>query len=198
MLPRKLSIGRDPEAWLQNCSLDANILSASLFFSTNMNSENPSFEPNETNHSGSVERSSEVAKVQDRYLGRAKSEEDFSAAVPEPYPGAKSQTRVAVERLRRLADHAEEIYDFETSLAGKTPEQLEQEVMRLQHDMDQLRRGQRQVQVKAREHQLQQDSLKQRADPEIISNIDKQEMDILNRSSLLLEFQDIVKAQLKR
>jgi ElaB/YqjD/DUF883 family membrane-anchored ribosome-binding protein len=145
-----------------------------------------------------AERNAAIAQVQERYLARAKSEEDFSEAIPEPYPGAKSQTQVAVARLRRLAGQAEQIYDHETSLAGKSPEELRSVVVQLESAMNQLVGDQRQVQSRAREYQLGQDAKRQPVDQGVIAQLDQEEVDILDRSSLMLELKDITRARLKK
>lgn len=156
-----------------------------------------SFDQNQSSGAESAQNISGIAEVRDRYLEQARSEEAFSAGVPEPYRGAGAQTRAQVDHLRRLAEGAEEIFTFEETLAGKAPNEIQAEIVRLQERIDQLVTDQREVQAQARQHDAIRTDSGQSVDPGVIARLDQEELAILRQSNLLSELKRIANNRLK-
>lgn len=162
-----------------------------------MNPEMPSPEPSDVEPSEKSERELGIEHVRERYEARATAERGW-LDVPEPFAGAYSQIRDQIQRIEALAHRAEEIFDFEQSLSGKSPEELQSEVERIQAEMDAQRKLQLDIRAMAHEHHVFVDDTGGTPDNEIIRSLDQGELKTLDEQNLLFELKQIAQAHLPK
>lgn len=162
-----------------------------------MNPEMPSPEPSNVEPSEKSERELGIDRVRERYEARATAERGW-LDVPEPFAGAHAQSRVQIERIEALAHRAEEIFDFEQSLSGKSPEELQSEVERIQAEMDAQRKLQLDIRDMAREHHVFVDDTGGAPDMESVRSFNQGELKTLDAQNFLFELKKIAQAHLPK
>lgn len=162
-----------------------------------MNPEMPRPEPSDVEPSEKSERELGIESVRQRYEARVASEKGW-LDVPEPFAGAHSQSRIHIKQIEALANRAEEIYEFEQTLAGKSPEELQSEIERIQVETDAQRKLQLDIRAMAHEHQVRVDDTGKTPDYEIVTSFHKGEVNAVQQQNFLFELKQIAQARLPK